>query len=218
MANKLDLWLAAFAITLLVGAGSSYRERALLSYGTDADTGLLGRELQELDLSEELSFDRSGSARFLPRLIRDVLGTPGSRRRNIPALASGQPLTSSTGESPAPDQALSTGSNVGGQLALANTPSGGVGGGGAGQGGGIGAGPGPSLGGGAGGGSPGSTVSLLDPQQPSAVIDPQLPINPPVVGSAVPEPSVWMLFLLGLFFTGAVLRRRAPSVGLPQSV
>jgi hypothetical protein len=215
MANKLDIWLAAFAITLLLGAGSSYRERALLSSDAGTDTGLLGRELQELDLVEDLTFDRSGAARFLPRLIRDAIGTPGSRRRNIPALASGQPLTSAPGGSPAADQVISTNPSGGGQLALANTPSGGVGGG-AGQGDGIGGGPGPSLGGG--GGNPGSTVSLLDPEQPSVILEPEVPVTPPVVGSAVPEPSVWMLFLLGLFFTGAVLRRRAPSAGPLQSV
>jgi hypothetical protein len=217
MANKLDIWLAAFAITLLLGAGSSYRERALLSSDAGTDVGFLGRELQELDLVEDLSFDRSGAARFLPRLIRDAIGTPGSRRRNIPALASGQPLTSSLRGSPPADQVASGDPGGTGQLALANTPSGGVGGGsGAGQGGGIGAGPGPSLGGG--GGTPGSTVSLLDPEQPSVILEPEVPAAPPLVGSAVPEPSVWMLFLLGLFFTGAVLRRRAPSAGPLQSV
>lgn len=221
MSNKLDIWLAAFAVLLLVGASSSYRERALLPFDTDTDTGLLGRELQELGSTEDILSDRSGIAQFLPRMVRDALGTSGTRRRNIPALASEQPITSPTAANAAVDQGLITDPASGEQLALSGPPTGGFaadtnGNGGGGQAPGLGGIPGPLLGGGT--GSPGGAVSLLEDGDPEISSPPQTPVIPPLVNSPVPEPSVWMMFLLGLFFTGAVLRRRVVPNGLIQSV
>lgn len=220
MAAKLDLWLTGFAVLMLAGASSSYRERALLSFESDIDSGLLGREFQELDLSEAGALNGSSGVQFLPRLIRDAMGTSGSRRRNIPALASGRPLTSSPDGSPTFDNtALATLDAVpdsGSQLTVVEPATGGAVGSGPGQVGGImGGGSGPSFGGG--GGPLTTTVSLLDPENPPITPDPGMPLIPPVV-SPVPEPSAWIMFILGLFFTGAVLRRRGMSSDLHLSV
>ncbi|MGB5077998.1 MAG: PEP-CTERM sorting domain-containing protein, partial [Sphingorhabdus sp.] len=162
--------------------------------------------------------------RFLPDLVRQATGTPGSRRRSIAPLASGQPLTSSP-EGSAPsglEQAnqATSGANpiTGNQLALADSPPGGGtggGGAGAGSGGAGGGGFGPGIGGG--GGSPITTVSLLDPTDPTeGTPEPEVPVVPPVA-AAIPEPGVWLLFLVGLFFSAAALRREA-SVARTQSV
>lgn len=221
MAAKLDIWLTGFAVLMLAGASSSYRERALLAFDSEIDAGLLGRELQELDLSEAGALGASNAVQFLPRMIRDALGTTGSRRRNIPALASGRPLTSSLDGSPEltnPDSTtLDTVPGSGEQLALTDPSSGGGAAGGAGQGGGLGGGGGSGPGLGGGGGSPTTTVSLLDPEDPPIVPDPEIPAAPPVV-SPVPEPAAWIMFILGLFFTGAALRRREVLVDQRQSI
>lgn len=216
MAVKLDALLATFAIGTLLVSGSSYRERALLPFTSDSDTGFLGREVSETGLSKIVSLDEQDPTRFLPALIRRGTESRRSRQRNIAPRASGGPLTSPNDGSPVSgsasnQQAISnTGPASGNQLTLGN-PGGGVGGG-VGDGGiGPGGTPGPGF------GNPGTvpltTVSLLDPTDP-------IPGNPapgtpgigtptvPTVSSPVPEPGVWLLFILGLFASGAALRRQ----------
>ncbi len=211
IAVKLDIWLATFAAGMLIASGSSYRERALLPFEGEGDTGFLGREVGESGLTNLVSLDEQNLSRFIPGLIRRGNGAVGSFRRNIAPRGSGGPLTSSpsrdqiasgnqgpsgngSGSSAQPgfvDNGVLNGGNAGG---AGTAPTGNIGGGSPGFG---------NL-----GGSPITTVGLLDPNDTTPTT-PGTPgvVVPPVI-SPVPEPGIWMLFLVGLFASGAVLRRQ----------
>lgn len=215
IAVKLDIWLATFAVGMLIASGSSYRERALLSVESGADSGFLGREVGETGIANLVSLDEQNLSRFTPELIRRGGGASGPFRRNIAPRGSGGSITSSANDAPAlgNQSQPGRGADSGAQTGFADRGAsigGGAGGAGAGPTGNIGGG---SPGFGNPGGSPITTVALIDPndttptipgaETPGEVIPPIPPISSPV-----PEPGIWMLFLLGLFASGAVLRRQ----------
>lgn len=213
---KLDAWLAVFGVAMLIAAGSSYRERALLPFGGGDDTAMLGREVSEAGLIDIVSFDDKNRSRFLPRLIRKAASTPGARRRNIPSSVSGEPLTSTPDGSqfaavPTDNQGP-VGAGPGTQTAaLTGSPNGGGIGGGLPGGGGFGTIGGP-------GGGTFTTVPPLGPTDPvTPVTNPPTTPTVPSPTSPVPEPGVWVLFIMGLFLTGSMLRRqKRQTVALNQ--
>lgn len=222
IAVKLDIWLATFAVVMLIASGSSYRERALLPFEGEGDTGFLGREVGETGLTNLVSLDEQNLSRFVPGLIRRGSGTPGSFRRNISPRSGGGPLTSSANGTPIAAPALdnqgSSGSGSGSGVQPGFVGSGVSNGGGAGGSGGAGTGSLGNIGsGGLGfgniGGSPITTVALLDPNGTTPTTPGTgtpgigVPTIPPI-SSPVPEPGIWMLFLLGLFASGWALRRQ----------
>lgn len=228
IAVKLDIWLATFAVGMLIASGSSYRERALLPFEGEGDTGFLGREVGESGLTNLVSLDEQNPSRFIPGLIPRGNGAPNAFRRNISPRSGGGPLTSSANGTPIAAPALdnqgSSGSGSSSGVQPGFVDSGGSNGGSAG-----GAGTGPtgnigsgSVGFGNVGGSPITTVGLLSPNDstpttpgtgtPGIVV----PAIPPI-SSPVPEPGIWMLFLLGLFASGGALRRqKRQSVAVHQ--
>lgn len=218
---KLDIWLATFAFGILVASGSSYRERALLPFGGEGDTGFLGREVGESGLADLVSLNEQNLSRFIPGLIRRGNGTAGSFRRNIAPRGSGGPLTSSpSAEQISSDNQGPLGSGSGSSAQPGFVDNGVLNGGNAG---GAGTAPTGNLGGGSPGfgnlgGSPITTVGLLDPNDTTPTTpgpetpDVVVPVVPPVI-SPVPEPGIWMLFLVGLFASGAVLRRQKRQPG-----
>ncbi len=191
---------------MLIASGSSYRERALLPFEGEGDTGFLGREVGESGLTDLVSLDERNLSRFIPGLIRRGNGAVGSFRRNIAPSGSGGPLTSSSSgdsiavpasgnQGPSGSGAFDSGVSNGGSSGNAGAiPTGNIGGGGPGFG---------NL-----GGSPITTVGLLDPNDTTPTVPETPGVVVPPVSSPVPEPSVWMLFLLGLFASGAALRRQ----------
>lgn len=216
IAVKFDIWLATFAVGMLIASGSSYRERALLPFEGEGDTGFLGREVGETGLTNLVSLDETNLSRFIPGPIRRGNGATGSLRRNIAPRGSGGPLTSSpSDEQIAAGNQGPTGNGSGSSAQPGFVDSGISNGGNAG---GAGTGLTGNLGGGSPsfgnlGGSPITTVALLDPNDTTPTTpgpetpDVVVPVVPPVI-SPVPEPGIWMLFLVGLFASGAVLRRQ----------
>ena len=211
-----------FAVGVLLASGSSYRERALLPFGGEGDTGLLAREISDSGVSDLVSLEEPDAARFIGTLVRSGTNRPGARRRNIAPRPAARPVTSpTTGSSPAAPALANAaptgnGSGSGSIPGIVNTaPIGGGVGGGGGSGGAPGAGnigssSVPGIGGN--GGSPITTVALADPLDDSGPTTPGTPtvVTPttPTVTSPVPEPETWFLFILGLFASGALLRRQ----------
>ncbi|MEH6757989.1 MAG: PEP-CTERM sorting domain-containing protein [Parasphingorhabdus sp.] len=198
---------------MLLASGSSYRERALLPFGGDDDTGLLGREISESGLTNIVSLLEPTPSRFIPTLISRGNGTVGSRRRNISSQTSGGPLTSVANGSSIDGANSEDSAIIGARAGASEQPSFANGLLGDGVGGGLGeAGPGGGVGPGFGslGGAPITTVGLLDPNDTTPTTpgtDNPGTVTPPL-SSAVPEPSVWLLFLFGLFASSAALRRQ----------